>query len=600
MQPTMEILAKINKSSMKNPNEAFTRLYRYLLREDIYFVAYQKLYANKGAGTKGVDGDTADGFSQEKIRKIIKVLTDGSYIPKPVRRKYIQKNNNSAKKRPLGIPTFTDKLVQEIIRMILEAIYEPLFLDCSHGFRPKRGCHTALDKIKSWNGTKWFVEGDIKGCFDNIDHNRLIAIVGNKIKDKRFTDLIWKFLKAGCMEDWRYNRTHSGTPQGGIISPVLANIYLHELDKLVMEVKSNFDKKADRRLTPEYKRLDTRMQKLRKRIRAAGGEKRDLLIERYQNIRKQLKKTPCTSKTDKKLKYMRYADDFIIGLNGSKADSEMIKAELKTFITENLKMELSEEKTYITHSSEPVMFLGYHISVRRCQKTKPDKNGVLKRSLNEIVQLTVPFKEKIEKFLWDKKAVRIKKNTNALFPAKRDYLLNLTDLEIVSTYRAEMQGILNFYNRAVDYYKLSYFNYLMQYSCLMTLARKHKCRIGKIMAMYKDGHGRWGIPYETKTEKKRLYLPKMDDCKQNWLEDDFANNTINHSFNTTSFEKRLQANTCELCGAAGHDISFEIHHVNKVKNLKGKSNWEMAMIAKRRKTLVVCLDCHNQIHSSRT
>jgi len=598
MQPTMEILAKINQSSIKNPNEAYTRLYRYLLREDIYFVAYQKLYANKGAGTKGVDDDTADGFSQEKIRNIINSLTDGSYAPKPVRRKNIQKKNNSAKKRPLGIPTFTDKLVQEIIRMILEAIYEPLFLECSHGFRPKRGCHTALDKIKGWNGTKWFVEGDIKGCFDNIDHHRLIQIVGNKVKDKRFTDLIWKFLKAGYMEDWHYNRTYSGTPQGGIISPILANIYLHELDKFVIDLKAGFDKKADRHLTPEYKRLDTRMQKLRIRIRVAEGEKRDALIERYKTLRTQLKKTPCKSRTDKVLKYVRYADDFIIGLNGSKSDSEMIKSELKTFIAENLKMELSEEKTYITHSSEPIMFLGYHISVRRNQKLKPDKNGVVKRSLNGTVQLTIPFKEKIEKFLWDKKAVRIKKNTNALFPAKRDYLLNLTDLEIVSTYRAEMQGILNFYNRAADYNKLIYFTYLMQYSCLMTLARKHKSSIGKIIAMYKDGRGRWGIPYETKTEKKRLYLPYTSDCKKNWLEDDFANNTINHSFNTTSFEKRLQAKTCELCGTTDN-IPYEIHHVNKVKNLKGKSNWEMIMIAKRRKTLVVCQDCHNHIHAKR-
>ena len=598
MQPTMEILAKINQSSMKNPNEIFTRLYRYLLREDIYFVAYQKLYANNGAGTKGVDDDTADGFSQEKISKIINALNDGSYIPKPVRREYIRKKNNSAKKRPLGIPTFTDKIIQEIIRMILEAIYEPLFLDCSHGFRPKKSCHTALEKIKGWNGTKWFVEGDIKGCFDNIDHHRLIEIVGNKVKDKRFTDLIWKFLRAGYIEEWRYNRTYSGTPQGGIISPILANIYLNELDQFVLNLQSDFNKKAERKFTIEYQRLGVRMDKLRKRIRIAEGEKRASLIERYEILRKQKIKTPCKSQTDKVLRYVRYADDFLIGINGSKTDSEMLKSKLKKFIFENLKMELSEEKTYITHSSEPVKFLGYHISVRRNQKLKPDKNGVVKRSLNETIQLTIPFKEKIEKFLWDKKAVRIKENTNALFPAKRDYLLNLTDLEIVSTYKAEMQGIMNFYNKAVDYNKLIYFNYLMQYSCLMTLARKHKSKIGKIITKYKDGHGRWGIPYETKAGNKRLYLPYLSDCRDKRMKDEFANNVINHSFNTTSFEKRLKAKTCELCGASG-DIKFAIHHVNKVKNLKGKSNWEMIMIAKRRKTLVVCLECHNQIHGVR-
>ena len=594
MQPTMEILAKINQSSKKNPNEVFTRLYRYLLREDIYFVAYKKLYANNGAGTKGIDNDTADGFSYEYIHKIIAMLDENRYIPKPTRRTYIPKGNG--KLRPISVPTFTDKLVQEVIRMILEAIYEPIFYDCSHGFRPKRGCHTALDTIKKgWKGTKWFVEGDIKGCFNNIDHSRLIEIAGSKIKDKRFIDLIWKFLKAGYMENWRYNRTHSGTPQGGIISPILANIYLHEFDKFVISLKGEYDKKADNYFNPDYKPLARQVENIKKRIKNAIGEKRNMLISGYKEKRKKLIKTPCKSRTDKVLKYVRYADDFIIAVNGSKGDSEIVKAKLKTFLAENLKMELSEEKTYITHSSLPVLFLGYHISARRTQQAKPDKNGVVKRTLNESIQLTVPFKEKIEKFLWNKKAVRVK--GNALFPAKRDYLLNLTDLEIVSTYRAEMQGIFNFYNRAVDYHKLIYFNYLMEYGCLFTLARKHKCRLGKIITKYKDSHGRWGIPYETKGGKKRLYLPCLSDCKDNWLEDDFKNNTINHSFNTTSFEKRLQAKMCELCGVAGNDIKFAIHHVNKVKNLKGKSNWEMVMIAKRRKTLVVCPKCHIHIHN---
>lgn len=176
MQPTMEILAKISKNSKTNKDEAFTRLYRYLLRLDIYHIAYKNLYANGGAGTMGINKDTADGFSEEKIAKIIKMLTDETYQPLPVRRTYIEKKGNNAKKRPLGIPTFTDKLVQEVLRMILEAVYEPVFLDCSHGFRPKRSCHTALQSLKKeFNGTRWFVEGDIKGCFDNIDHSALVG-----------------------------------------------------------------------------------------------------------------------------------------------------------------------------------------------------------------------------------------------------------------------------------------------------------------------------------------------------------------------------------------------------------------------------------------
>ena len=171
MQPTMEILARISENSLANKEEVFTKLYRYLLRPDLYFEAYRYLYANKGAATKGVNNDTADGFSEAKIANIIQSLSNETYQPTPVRRTYISKKNDPNKKRPLGIPTFTDKLVQEVLRMVLEAVYEPIFLNVSHGFRPKKSCHTALKNIKNeFNGTRWFVEGDIKGCFDNINH----------------------------------------------------------------------------------------------------------------------------------------------------------------------------------------------------------------------------------------------------------------------------------------------------------------------------------------------------------------------------------------------------------------------------------------------
>ncbi|MDH7890735.1 reverse transcriptase domain-containing protein [Bifidobacterium catenulatum] len=183
MQPTIEILDRIRKNSRDNKEEIFTRLYRYLLRPDLYYLAYKNLYANKGAGTKGVNDDTADGFSKEKVDRIIQSLADGTYTPNPVRREYIQKKQNSTKKRPLGIPTFTDKLVQEVLRMILESVYEPIFSNNSHGFRPNRSCHTALKSLKrEFSGVSWFIEGDIKGCFDNIDHQVLANVINAKIK----------------------------------------------------------------------------------------------------------------------------------------------------------------------------------------------------------------------------------------------------------------------------------------------------------------------------------------------------------------------------------------------------------------------------------
>jgi group II intron reverse transcriptase/maturase len=217
MQPTTAILDRIMRNSRKNKEEIFTRLYRYMLRPDLYYLAYNKLYRNKGASTKGVDDDTADGFSEEKISKIIQSLADETYTPKPVRRVYIEKKRNSKKKRPLGLPSFTDKLVQEVMRMILEAVYEPTFSYFSHGFRPNRDCHTALKSLKQeFTGVSWFIEGDIKACFDSIDHHVLVDIINSKIKDARLIKLIWKFLKAGYMEDWKYNSTRSGCPQGGL------------------------------------------------------------------------------------------------------------------------------------------------------------------------------------------------------------------------------------------------------------------------------------------------------------------------------------------------------------------------------------------------
>lgn len=153
-------------------------------------------------------------------------LKNFSYQPNPARRTYIAKAGNPKKKRPLGVPSFNDKLLQEVIRMILESIYEDTFSIHSHGFRPKRSCHTALTEVqKRFKGVKWFVEGDIKGCFDNIDHHVLVDILRRRIKDEHFLGLIWKFLKAGYVEDWKYHNTYSGTPQGSIISPILANVY---------------------------------------------------------------------------------------------------------------------------------------------------------------------------------------------------------------------------------------------------------------------------------------------------------------------------------------------------------------------------------------
>lgn len=593
MKPTMEILTKLQENSKKNHDEVFTRLYRYLLRPDIYYVAYQHLYSNKGAGTKGVTDDTADGFSEIYIENIIEALKNEMYQPKPVRRTYIKKSNG--KMRPLGLPVFTDKLIQEAIRMILEAIYEPIFSDYSHGFRPARSCHTALAQIKKeFTGARWFIEGDIKGCFDNIKHAVLVEIINQKIKDARFLKLIRSFLKAGYMEDWKYHETYSGCPQGGIISPILANIYLNELDRHVMKIKKEFDVATKARYTPEYTKLVGLRQRLHNKIKNSNGIEREKLIEEYKTATAQMLKLPAKQCDDKKIKYVRYADDFLIAVNGNRQDCEKIKQELTEFISTTLKMELSQEKTLITHSNTPARFLGYDVRVRRDQQIKP-KGKFKTRSMNNKVELSIPFKDKIEKFLFSNGIVKQRSDNGKLEPIHRPQLLNRTDLEIVTIYNAELRGICNYYGLASNFNKLIYFNYLMEYSCLKTLAGKHRSKVSKIRAMYKDGTGKWAVPYETKTGIKKMYFANYADCKGKKFTDIVPQTAKNYSHDVTTLESRLKAKICEVCGCTESD-RYEIHHVNKVKNLKGKSEWEKIMIAKRRKTIVVCHKCHMAIH----
>lgn len=596
MKPTTEILARISQNSLANKEEVFTKLYRYLLRPDIYFVAYKNLYANNGAATKGVTEDTADGFSEAKIDSIIKALADETYQPMPVRRTYIQKKNNRKKLRPLGIPTFTDKLVQEVLQMILEAVYEPIFLDVSHGFRPKRSCHTALKQLRrEFNGTRWFVEGDIKGCFDNINHAVLVGLLSNKIKDARITKLIYKFLKAGYLENWQYHKTYSGTPQGGIISPLLANIYLHELDKFVMKLKSEFDTPGVGQITPEYRELHNEIKRLSHRLTKVTGEEREMVLAEYKSKRQKLMTIPCTAQTDKKLKYVRYADDFLIAVKGNREDCQWIKNKLAEFIGDTLKMELSEDKTLITHSSKCARFLGYDVRVRRSGKIKRGGPGHVKmRTLNGGVELLVPLNDKIRQFVFTK-GVAIQKEDGSMFPVHRKYLIGLTDLEIVSVYNAELRGICNYYGMASNFCKLHYFAYLMEYSCLKTLASKHKTSLSKIIDKFNDGTGKWGVPYETKLGNKRRYFANYADCKGKGSATDYISNAaVVYGYAVNTLENRLKAKVCELCGTTESD-HYEVHHINKLKNLKGKERWEIAMIAKHRKTLVVCRDCHRSI-----
>jgi RNA-directed DNA polymerase len=306
----LEALGEISKQG-----KPINGLFRLLENPILWNEAYANIYANDGATTPGIDGTTLDGFSQRRVEAIIAQLKHGSYRFTPVRRTYIPKNNG--KKRPLGISTGDDKLVQEVVRIILERIYEPTFEDSSHGFRPGRSPHTALEHIqKEWTAIKWIIDMDIRSYFDTIPQDLLIALLKKKIEDTRFIDLIQAMLDAGYLEDWQYHATYSGVPQGSIVSPILANVFLHELDLFMKTMKDQYRKGKTRRINPVHKRHTKRIAQLRKKgdiLRKEGKaeEFQDIKreIRKVDAIRKRLSSVDPFDQKYKRLYFCRYADD---------------------------------------------------------------------------------------------------------------------------------------------------------------------------------------------------------------------------------------------------------------------------------------------------
>ena len=598
MRSPEKVLNSLSKHSHTSEYK-YERLYRILFNEEMYFIAYQHIYAKQGNMTKGSDGQTIDGLSLPRIEKLINSLKDESYQPQPSRRVYTPKKNG--KMRPLGIPSFDDKLLQEVVRMILEAIYEGQFEDSSHGFRPNHSCHTALSKIQgNFLGTKWFVEGDITGFFDNINHSVLINILKERITDERFIRLIRKFLNAGYLEQWQFHKTYSGTPQGGIVSPVLANIYLDKLDKYMKEYISEFDKGERKEQRKEYNDLTYKKRLAMRELKQATDDKsRKVYVKRVKELDRQRSMTPCLEPMDsnyRRLKYVRYADDFLIGIIGSKKDANKVKEDVKRFLVDKLALELSDEKTLITHSEKAAKFLGYEISIRKSNQQKRDKLGRLSRVYGNKVYLKVTT-EAMKKKLLELGALQFKYHNEheQWKPKHRSELINNDDLEILERYNSEIRGFYNYYSIANNSSELNTFYYIMQYSMYKTFAGKYHSTVYKICQKYKS-NGVFTVRYKIKNGKDRerhlynegfkrkrpLYVPSFD-YKPNPMPD----------VSSTSLIDRLKAQVCELCGASE---SLVMHHVRKLGELKGKENWEKHMIARRRKTMAVCGSCHQRIH----
>jgi group II intron reverse transcriptase/maturase len=352
----------------------------------------------------------------------------------------------------LGLPSWSDKLVGEVIRLLLEAYYEPRFSDRSHGFRPGRGCHTALTEVvNTWSGTNWFIEGDIADCFGSLDHSVMLGLLGEKIHDGRFLGLLRNMLQAGYLEDWIWNATLSGAPQGGVVSPILSNIYLHRLDEFVETVLiPEYTRGEHRAPNPAYREVLNAIRRARRR-----GDR-----EQVRELSNQLRALPSTDPRDagyRRLKYARYADDTLFGFAGPRSEAEELKARLTTFLRDDLKLEMSQEKTLITHGrTEAARFLGYEITVQHNDR-KATKG---KRSVNSKIALRVPMD-----VIKTKSAPYLKRGK----PAERSWLVNHDDYTIVTRYGAEHRGIVQYYLLAGDVWRLTRLQWVMETSMLKTL-----------------------------------------------------------------------------------------------------------------------------------
>lgn len=600
--PEKVLNSLINHS--KDKNYKFERLYRILYNKDMYLLAYKNIYAHEGNMTKGTDGETIDGMSLKRIDDLIAKMRDESYQPKPSRRTYITKKDGK-RKRPLGIPAFIDKLVQEVIRMILEAIYEGSFENCSHGFRHDRSCHTALDQIQTrFTGAKWFIEGDIKGFFDNIHHDILIDILKERISDDRFIRLIRKFLKAGYIEDWVYHKTYSGTPQGGIISPILANIYLDKLDKYMQEYIQKFNKGKDRKRNPEYRKLETKRRNLVEKLKKAESKAdKDITKAEIRQVEMERRDVPYSLPMDesyKRMQYVRYADDFLIGVIGSKKDCEMTKKDIAEFLTAKLGLELSQEKTLITHGQKKAHFLGYSIYVRKSNLPKRDKLGRMVRNYGGRIVLEVESSTIRDKLLSLKAMEITYVDGKEIWKAKARYSMkDSDDLEILRTYNSEIRGFYNYYSIANNSSIINSFKYIMEYSMYKTYATKYRTTKHNMIEKYRINKD-FGVKYTTKDGKEKICLFYNEGFKRKDINRNAdVDNVTDKRFylERTSLIQRLEAGRCELCGA--ENVPIEIHHVRKLKDLNGKKFWEKFMIARKRKTLALCHKCHVDLHNEK-
>nr|YP_009327877.1 hypothetical protein [Epichloe festucae]APB96835.1 hypothetical protein [Epichloe festucae]APB96895.1 hypothetical protein [Epichloe hybrida] len=583
IDPESNVIKKLKdlyERSKKKTSEPIDRnLYKLLCDPEIYGIAYEKLKSNPGQMTPGVNPETLDGMSVEVIHEIVEKLKNESFKFKPARRIKIPKASGGT--RPLTIASPRDKIVQEAIRMILEAVFEPIFLDCSHGFRPKRGCHTALKAVKqTFQPSTWIIEGDISKCFDSIDHSKLMDIVEEKILDRKFTRLIWKALKAGYFEFREYQSNIVGTPQGSIISPILANIFMSELDKMVIRLKEDFDKGSKSKLSSIAGNYHSRISRAKKR--------NDMQLVR--SLAKESRLYPSANFSDpnfKKISYVRYADDWIIGVKGTLEETKVILTKVKNQLSA-MGLTLSESKTKITNlNTESVLFLGTNIKrAKEFSYSKPKHNNILRRNSKKI-RMEAPIQRIVNKL---HNAEFMKNNKSS----PKFVWMSLEHRQIIHMYNAVFRGYLNYYKFAHNYPRLaSTVGYYLKQSCAKLLTAKFS--LGTMAKTFNKFGPNLGVTHkDMKDPKKNKFYSFLNPSYKTTLKFLTDSSPVIKALYGSVSLSTLDDLECAKCNSK---YRVEMHHIRHMKDLNPKLNsLDKLMVRRRRKQIPLCRTCHMEYH----
>jgi group II intron reverse transcriptase/maturase len=569
-----------------NPNLLNKKTIHIISDMEVLTLAYELIKSNPGNMTRGSSPETLDGIGLAKLKAISGKLKAGTFDFSPARRVFIPKAGGSGK-RPLSVVNPREKIVQKAIQLTLEAIYEPCFLSSSHGFRPQRGCHTALKLIKyGFRDMSWVVDADIEGFFDNVDHKTLLDLLRTRIECDKTVALVKRSLEAGFMVGGAAEKSRKGTPQGSILSPLLGNIVLHELDKFMLQLKDVYRQGKNRRVNPEHRRYEYLIQKtecavVKRRLR------RDMWKVKYS-------KDPMDP-SFRRLNYVRYADDFIVGVIGPLSEVKLLQKQISEFLEGSLKLNLNLEKTkLVDFGKDTVNFLGTQIRGSRKKFNKPiitvKSYGQLKKVIaTPRTNLDAPLRSMFAKA---KTNGFFKQKGDAYYPTAVKRLVNLDHADILGYYNQVSRGILNYYSFTDNHARLGTFVHRLKHSCALTLALKYKLRtMGKTFAKF-------GKTLDCPVTGVQFRLEPSYKKSGRFL--------INPSEPSKVLAKRWNAkltkSSLHLCCLVCGGTKVEMHHVRRIRDLqqkyaKGKIDfWTKQLAAINRKQIPLCKDHHMQLH----